>query len=133
MSNNTDMETKQKRIHQRIIYTSLIVTLIIGLLLLSFSFIFDIPYYLSITFVISGLISVGNYLLLIYKTQQSVEPLLKKTIKVSSFINICLFALALLVLFFLFHQDKWVVFAFLFGYLILKFVIFFQYGLQIKE
>ena len=104
------METKQKRIHQRIIYTSLNVTLIIGLLL-----------------------SVGNYLLLIYKTQQSVEPLLKKTIKVSSFINIGLFALALLGLFFLFHQDKWVVFAFLFGYLILKFVIFFQYGLQIKE
>ena len=127
MSNNTDMETKQKRIHQRIIYTSLIVTLIIGLLLLSFSFIFDIPYYLSITFVISGLISVGNYL------PYRFQPLLKKTIKVSSFINIGLFALALLGLFFLFHQDKWVVFAFLFGYLILKFVIFFQYGLQIKE
>ncbi|CCZ85174.1 unknown [Firmicutes bacterium CAG:631] len=127
------METKQKRIHQRIIYTSLIVTLIIGLLLLSFSFIFDIPYYLSITFVISGLISVGNYLLLIYKTQQSVEPLLKKVIKVTSLINIGIFALALLGLFFLFYQDKWVIFAYLFGYLILKFVIFFQYGLQIKE
>lgn len=133
MSNNTDMEMKQKKIHQRIIYTSLIVTLIIGLLLLSFSFIFDIPYYLSITFVISGLISVGNYLLLIYKTQQSVEPLLKKVIKVTSLINIGIFALALLGLFFLFYQDKWVIFAFLFGYLILKFVIFFQYGLQIKE
>lgn len=127
------METKQKRIHQRIIYTSLIVTLIIGLLLLSLSFIFDIPYYLSITFVISGLISEGNYLLLIYKTQQSVEPLLKKVIKVTSLINIGIFALALLGLFFLFYQDKWVIFAYLFGYLILKFVIFFQYGLQIKE
>ena len=107
------MNIVQKRIHKNIINTSLIFIFIIGIILLIISLTTPLPYYLALTFVISGLISVLNYIILIYKTEQSVDHLLKKTVKFLSLIKMGVFLLGLLGLFFLFKQDKWVVFTFL--------------------
>ena len=122
------MNIVQKRIHKNIINTSLIFIFIIGIILLIISLTTPLPYYLALTFVISGLISVLNYIILIYKTEQSVDHLLKKTVKFLSLIKMGVFLLGLLGLFFLFKQDKWVVFTFLLGYLVLKLVIIVFYG-----
>ena len=92
-----------------------------------------LPYYLALTFENSGLISVLNYIILIYKTEHSVDHLLKKTVKFLSLIKMGVFLLGLLGLFFLFKQDKWVVFTFLLGYLVLKLVIIVFYGVKKKE
>ena len=127
------MNIVQKRIHNNIIYTSLIFIFIIGIILLIIRLTTPLPYYLALTFVISGLISVLNYIILIYKTEQSVDHLLKKTVKFLSLIKMGVFLLGLLGLFFLFKQDKWVVFTFLLGYLVLKLVIIVFYGVKKKE
>ncbi len=127
------MNIVQKRIHKNIINTSLIFIFIIGIILLIISLTTPLPYYLALTFVISGLISVLNYIILIYKTEQSVDHLLKKTVKFLSLIKMGVFLLGLLGLFFLFKQDKWVVFTFLLGYLVLKLVIIVFYGVKKKE
>ena len=119
--------------YKKVILLSLSFSLIISILLLILSFFTKIPYYISICFIISCLASIISFCWLIIKVEQSVDAMIKRTIKIARIIRLAIFLITLVGLFFIFNRDPYIILTVVLGYIVLKIMILYQYGWKIKR
>ncbi len=111
---------------RNIIGISGILLIFTSLLFLIISLMTKLYYGFALAYLMGGIVSIFCFFLLSYKMNQSVDAMLKKTVGRIHSINLIIYILTMIGLFYLFNQSKWIIVCTIVAYLIPKMVIIFK-------
>lgn len=111
---------------RNIIGISGILLIFTSLLFLIISLMTKLYYGFDLAYLMGGVVSIFCFFLLSYKMNQSVDAMLKKTVGRIHSINLIIYILTMIGLFYLFNQSKWIIVCTIVAYLIPKMVIIFK-------